>query len=354
MDSTTGYADQAFLVRSREMIHRSSYGLSGRDIRDVRYQWYQVLALYTSRTLSTKTDRLPAISAVAQRYSEILNSEYLAGLWRSWLGEELLWKQERNIPLSVRPETYQGPSWSWAGISWDGEGRAPVEIKMLSHSERWATISSSDPSIRNLSKVAAQEAFTTGDDAFQVISVYVQPLIPNAIFGEVKQGACLTLRGHLRPARLYTAFRAAMQSTHLSRALPESTIRRRQQQQSSLSRWFSNLVHGEPDNFEPLALDAYQDCPKDDYLARGTLHEFPYWSHMPVFLLRVGQYYETHCGLILVRLDSGYYFRVGVFFSSFARNQTDFPNDTDERWQTKKREQLAWLASSEPRTVSIL
>lgn len=75
MDSTAGYVDQAFLVRSRETIHRSSYGLSSRDVRDARYQWYQVLALYTSRTLSTKTDRLPAISAVAQRYSEILSSE---------------------------------------------------------------------------------------------------------------------------------------------------------------------------------------------------------------------------------------------------------------------------------------
>ena len=351
MDNTAGYEDQGFLVQSRETIHRSPHELTSRNVRDARYQWYQVLALYTSRALGTKTDRLPAISAVAQRYSEILNSKYLAGLWESWLGEELLWKQGRNIPFSVRPETYQGPSWSWAGISWNTDGTAPIEIKMLSHSERWATITSPDPFIRKYSKVAAQDAFTTGGDAFQVVSFDVQPFSPNAIFGEVKQGACLTLRGHLRPARLSTSFSAATQFVHLSRALPES---HQQQQQSSFSRWLSHRLHGEPDNFELLALDAYQDCPKDDYLAHGKLRDFPYWSQMPVFLLRTGQYYETHCGLILVQLDSGYYFRVGVFFSSFARNPDDFPNDTDKRWQARKREQSAWLTSSEPRTISIL
>jgi hypothetical protein len=70
---------------------------SENSIHNARYEWYSILSLYTSRDITRNADRLPAISAVARRYAEILEVEYMAGLWRPWIGEELLWKQQQNI-----------------------------------------------------------------------------------------------------------------------------------------------------------------------------------------------------------------------------------------------------------------
>src|ERR1700749_3560270 len=50
-----------------------------------------LLKRYTKRTLTLSTDRLPAISGVAMRFSRILADQYCAGLWKSTLCTELLW-----------------------------------------------------------------------------------------------------------------------------------------------------------------------------------------------------------------------------------------------------------------------
>jgi hypothetical protein len=79
--------------------------------------WRSIVRDYTRRFLTVPNDKLPAISGVADLYSQFFNSRYLAGLWESSLLEELMWCSVR-ADIS-RPVARRAPSWSWASV--DGE-----------------------------------------------------------------------------------------------------------------------------------------------------------------------------------------------------------------------------------------
>jgi hypothetical protein len=105
--------------------------------------WHSVVEDFTYRDLTYAKDRLPAISSLA-RMLPFLEGEYLAGLWRNRLADDLIWlnplgrtywKLDNNSGASARPDTpklpnsyrIQGeyaPSWSCASIS------APVAFKI--------------------------------------------------------------------------------------------------------------------------------------------------------------------------------------------------------------------------------
>ncbi|GAW27408.1 putative HET domain-containing protein [Rosellinia necatrix] len=111
-------------------------------------RWHTVLSEYTPRLLSLPTDRILGISGVAEIFLAHLRGEgrdegerYLAGMWGSSLPASLCWHAaaavadervggggaaaksqgasdaERRPGLPPRPERYQGPSWSWAGVN---------------------------------------------------------------------------------------------------------------------------------------------------------------------------------------------------------------------------------------------
>ncbi|KAF2035832.1 HET-domain-containing protein [Setomelanomma holmii] len=84
--------------------------------------WDSVIELYSRASLTFATDRLVAISGIAQALVDgdegFRSDGYLAGLWHSSLPCHLLWKTA-NIREAHRPpmyEEYIAPSWSWASI----------------------------------------------------------------------------------------------------------------------------------------------------------------------------------------------------------------------------------------------
>lgn len=98
------------------------YGLLGADTELNAYDiWCNVLQTYTRSNLTKEEDKLVAISGVAKDMQQLLNDEYLAGLWRRHLPYHLLWYKERASLTSFRLGTakYRAPSWSWASL--DGE-----------------------------------------------------------------------------------------------------------------------------------------------------------------------------------------------------------------------------------------
>jgi hypothetical protein len=106
-------------------------------IERARETWTKILTEYTHRTLSHSKDRLLAISGIATCYSEILNDEYLAGIWRRDLPAALMWEKisEEKFP---RPLIYRAPSWSWAAIDGNVENfwqSVPVDpyLSVVSH-----------------------------------------------------------------------------------------------------------------------------------------------------------------------------------------------------------------------------
>ena len=97
-----------------------------------RYQhqdWCYAVMDYTHRGMTNQTDRLIAISGIAEAIQRRTKNVYLAGLWKDQLALGLLWNIpfEReftpttmfafNIPPSTRHSRAIAPSWSWVSVT---------------------------------------------------------------------------------------------------------------------------------------------------------------------------------------------------------------------------------------------
>jgi hypothetical protein len=77
--------------------------------------WMEVVAALSKRKLTYESDRLPALSGLVGCLQEKGFGEYVAGLWLEELPRQLLWVVD-NYQKACRPDTYRGPSWSFASI----------------------------------------------------------------------------------------------------------------------------------------------------------------------------------------------------------------------------------------------
>ncbi|KAL0470187.1 HET domain protein pin-c3 [Neurospora intermedia] len=79
--------------------------------------WWAMVFDYSQRLLTKDTDKLAALSGMAQFYqrNHFPCARYVAGLWSSRLKEELFWEVE-DKSRARRPADYVAPSWSWASI----------------------------------------------------------------------------------------------------------------------------------------------------------------------------------------------------------------------------------------------
>lgn len=77
--------------------------------------WMGVVAECTRRGLKYCSDRLPALSGFAQSLQRAGYGEYLAGLWRNGLLEQILWTVD-SFETARRAQSPSAPSWSWASI----------------------------------------------------------------------------------------------------------------------------------------------------------------------------------------------------------------------------------------------
>jgi hypothetical protein len=77
---------------------------------DLLRSWQKLVGLYKERQLTYASDKLPAISGLANVFAKWLDDEYVAGLWRSQLIEGLLWRGDPG----KQAQQYRSPSWSWA------------------------------------------------------------------------------------------------------------------------------------------------------------------------------------------------------------------------------------------------
>ncbi|KAI0325399.1 HET-domain-containing protein [Cubamyces sp. BRFM 1775] len=88
--------------------------------KHIHERWWDIVEDYTYRKLTNPSDRLVAISALAEMFAPTLGPDYLAGHWRNTLLEDLFWSYDSFCSLS--PTEYCGPSWSWAytdnSMSW--------------------------------------------------------------------------------------------------------------------------------------------------------------------------------------------------------------------------------------------
>lgn len=93
-----------------------------RDLTEPYASWCDAVTQYGGRQMTRLTDRLPAISGLAHFFKEssLHSDDYLAGLWKNDLLNQLLWmglpRYDSNKISYAAPITsdYIAPTWSWA------------------------------------------------------------------------------------------------------------------------------------------------------------------------------------------------------------------------------------------------
>jgi hypothetical protein len=106
--------------RKRGDNNNRLFFLPSNDVETSVFRWYTMVYHYTERELSFQSDKLPAISGLAEAFEEVTELKgYVAGLWESDLVEGLLWSVRRTFEFSDdawTSKTYKAPSWSWASV----------------------------------------------------------------------------------------------------------------------------------------------------------------------------------------------------------------------------------------------
>lgn len=80
--------------------------------------WHKLVENYSNRSLTQCSDRLPAISGIAEVVQQKTNSRYVAGLWEENIDLDLLWHKTGELD-SAEGNDPHAPSFSWASV--DGE-----------------------------------------------------------------------------------------------------------------------------------------------------------------------------------------------------------------------------------------
>ncbi|KAF7507693.1 hypothetical protein GJ744_010246 [Endocarpon pusillum] len=102
------------LFNSHHKIGQEVTHIGGPSVDKAQYDlWYRAVEEYSRRDLSVASDKLPAISALAQVFRELTGDEYLAGIWGGDLLRGLMWSTYPTLDLS-KPHLWRAPSWSWA------------------------------------------------------------------------------------------------------------------------------------------------------------------------------------------------------------------------------------------------
>jgi hypothetical protein len=91
------------------------------DIDVAHYEvWNLLVHAYSMTSLTVPGDKLVALSGIAKRFMSVLADVYVAGMWRKYLENSLLWcvflEDQIVESPSSRPATYRAPTWSWASV----------------------------------------------------------------------------------------------------------------------------------------------------------------------------------------------------------------------------------------------
>ncbi|KAJ4201437.1 hypothetical protein NW759_015624 [Fusarium solani] len=81
--------------------------------------WSSLLDQFCRRSITFESDRLPAFSGVASRFSKYFKGRYLAGIWEAHLLPGLCWHRSTHFnskPDYLALEQSFAPSWSWASL----------------------------------------------------------------------------------------------------------------------------------------------------------------------------------------------------------------------------------------------
>ncbi|KAJ9621625.1 hypothetical protein H2203_007114 [Taxawa tesnikishii (nom. ined.)] len=102
-------------LQSDPVSWRKSWDVRTEEPTEALRIWLNIIESYSKRQLSRETDRLPALSALAQRAKRHALGTYLAGMWTRQLPFQLCWCLIAPLAIPTSASTsFVAPSWSWA------------------------------------------------------------------------------------------------------------------------------------------------------------------------------------------------------------------------------------------------
>jgi hypothetical protein len=78
--------------------------------------WCFIVETFSRRKLSYETDKLPALSSVAELFGRAHISDYLAGVWAGAAAQLLTWGTRPSCDEMKRPAKWRAPSWSYMSV----------------------------------------------------------------------------------------------------------------------------------------------------------------------------------------------------------------------------------------------
>jgi hypothetical protein len=114
--------------------------------------WDNIMEDYTTRRLTYRRDKLPALAGITQRFFEVKDDVPILGMWRRSLPRNLLWHVRRFAQSPSAGSSNSGgtlPSWTFLSLdepvimkpSWADSGRTgpfePEDIEILEASVAW-------------------------------------------------------------------------------------------------------------------------------------------------------------------------------------------------------------------------
>jgi hypothetical protein len=98
-------------------------------VDELGYVWLVVVTEYSGLRLTNESDRMPAISGIASKFSGGALGRYISGIWEAIFARGLCYyEQERTPKMKTRHShdinaiTKSQPSWSWTSTPLDGLG----------------------------------------------------------------------------------------------------------------------------------------------------------------------------------------------------------------------------------------
>ncbi|KAI1099794.1 HET-domain-containing protein [Jackrogersella minutella] len=110
------------VVSSSDLKARFDKQLRDTSLKELRRLWQDIVQAYLLKGLTYDSDRLPALSGIAQFFFKRGLGRYVNGLWEPSLVSDLFWSLDWSFGVNYgivakRSKDQSMPSWSWASVN---------------------------------------------------------------------------------------------------------------------------------------------------------------------------------------------------------------------------------------------
>ncbi|KAF2639686.1 HET-domain-containing protein [Massarina eburnea CBS 473.64] len=89
---TSIFSDRTLHILAEELTNVARLADSNIDDDNIKKAWKDIVSEYSRLNLTSEKDRLPALSGLAAKFSNLSQEEYTAGIWTNMLPQALLWE----------------------------------------------------------------------------------------------------------------------------------------------------------------------------------------------------------------------------------------------------------------------